>query len=150
MPKPKHLKKSSRFPNLQKTSHEVTSDADASYNCVSYAYGITNRKLWPGFTPDYFWPRNFPQTETVETLKKLFETVGYSDAENGTFIEGFEKVAIYADSKGKPTHAARQIGHGKWSSKLGNWFDIEHTENGVSGGDYGKIVAFMVRKKSVG
>ena len=28
---------------------------------------------------------------------------------------GFEKIALYADNSGKPTHAARQLDNGRWT-----------------------------------
>jgi hypothetical protein len=46
---------------------------------------------------------------------------------------------------GKPTHAARQVGYGKWTSKLGSLVDIEHDINGVSGTRYGSVAVIMKR-----
>ena len=66
---------------------------------------------------------------------------------DGSYIEGFEKIAVYAMSSGRPTHAARQVGPNKWASKLGNWYDIEHTEGAISGGDYGQVVRYMQRQR---
>jgi hypothetical protein len=38
----------------------------------------------------------------------------------------FEKIALYADKNGLPSHAARQLPSGTWTSKLGPMEDIEH------------------------
>src|SRR4051812_43732089 len=130
MPKqrPKHLKRSDAFPNLIKKAHDVTSDEDPDYNCIAFAYGITNRKYWPNFHPDFAWPDGIPKVETLHAFEKLFESIGYVRAADGKHVAGVEKVAIYTSSDGRPTHAARQIDSGRWASKLGVWYDIEHNE----------------------
>ena len=40
-----------------------------------------------------------------------------------------------------------KIGPNKWVSKLGNWYDIEHTPDAVSSGDYGQVAKYMKRRK---
>ena len=66
---------------------------------------------------------------------------------NEKFENGFEKVALYVDKDGAPTHAARQLPNGKWTSKLGNGEDIEHeTIHVVEGDGYGKAKYFLKRK----
>ena len=56
----------------------------------------------------------------------MFESLGYRECANDTSETGFEKVAIYVNGEGLPTHAARQLENGNWTSKLGYWQDIEH------------------------
>jgi hypothetical protein len=56
------------------------------------------------------------------------------------------KVAIYADNFNKPTHAARQLDNGFWTSKLGQHFDVTHTIFSMENGVYGNV-AFFMRKK---
>ena len=64
---------------------------------------------------------------------------------NTTLETGFEKVAFYGGGM-LYTHAARQLPHGKWTSKLGKGEDIEHdTPDDVSGGLYGEVVQLMKR-----
>ncbi len=47
---------------------------------------------------------------------------------------------------GEPTHAARQLPDGRWSSKLGKGHDVSHTTvRGVEGPCYGKAVQYMRR-----
>ena len=58
---------------------------------------------------------------------------------------GFEKVAIFVDSSGTPTHAARQMGSGMWSSKLGKEHDIAHELLGVCGRHYGSVGMIVKR-----
>ena len=49
---------------------------------------------------------------------------------------------------GVPTHAARQLTDGTWSSKLGRFHDISHSIDGLSGNEYGRPVLYLRRKKS--
>ena len=150
--RPKYLKKCVRFPNCARGNNEVKSDIDARYNCIAFAAGITTKKYWPGQSPDYYWPSNIPDAESVDSFIRLFESFGYALLPGGAtpanynYAPGLQKVALYADARGTPTHAALQIGGNKWASKLGGWFDIEHFDGAVSGGAYGKIVAFLQRK----
>ncbi len=82
-----------------------------------------------------------------------FELVGFEQCESPDHEPGFEKVAIYADDDGAPTHAARQLEDGRWASKLGDWEDIEHEspENLESGthmrSKYGEVALVMRRNR---
>ena len=147
--RPKHLKKSVDFQNFTDKNHTVTSDPDPVYNCIAFAVGIMDKKYWPGFHPDYYWPKNIPQTESIEAFISLYESFGYllvTDSSKGGYVSGWEKIAIYVGSSGKPTHAAKQVGPNKWASKLGDWYDIEHTKDAISGVQYGRPHTFMKRK----
>ena len=57
------------------------------------------------------------------------------------------KIAIYAHDDGQPTHAARQLPDGRWTSKMGHLEDIEHrVVDDVNGPQYGSPVRFMRRR----
>ena len=71
--------------------------------------------------------------------------IHYVPCESGNFEKGFEKIAIYSDKMKTPTHAARQLDNGSWTSKLGRCNDISHDVIGVSGFTYGQIAVFMKR-----
>jgi hypothetical protein len=131
--RPKHLKRDARFPALKKSNNSVTSDSDVQYNCVAFAAGVTNRKWWPDFHPDFYWPPGSPRINTIASFIKAFETLGYESCNDGKYEHGFEKVVFYVKD-GLPTHAALQVGRNKWKSKLGNWYDVEHTAEALSGG----------------
>lgn len=145
--RPKHLKRSSYFPKLRKKNNDVTSDEDAGYNCIGYAYGDTSRKYWPNFHPDYYWPSSLPRVEHLDSFRKLFATKGFEKSANGDWVSGVEKVAIYATKTGSPKHAALQIGPNKWASKLGDSWDIEHERDSLSGGEYGDVVLYLERPR---
>ena len=77
---------------------------------------------------------------------EAFQILGYEPCDDGTLEDGYQKVVLYADRSGIPTHAARQLENGRWTSKLGRLEDIEHdTVEDVSGPVYGQPVQFMRR-----
>lgn len=145
------------FPRLTSTNYRVTSPDDWLYNCIAYAAGDQSRFWWPALTffpgsalAGSYWPDGIPIKRDVETFVLLFEGLGYVRCNDGDFVSGYEKVAIYATHAGLVKHAARQLPNGAWASKLGSGRDIEHDEvDGVSGGvgvaEYGEPSAFLQR-----
>jgi len=101
-----------------------TSPATPTYNCIAWSAKNTHRWFWPG--PDSYWPDNIPREETLQAFIMLYESMGYEICDNDSQEDGYEKVAIFVDQFNKPTHAARQVRDGRWSSKLGQSIDIEH------------------------
>jgi hypothetical protein len=78
-----------------------------------------------------------------------FALLGYEPCDAVEKESGFEKIAVFADPTGIPTHAARQLPNGRWTSKLGAAEDIEHELHAVAGAIYGTVVRIM-RRASVG
>ena len=97
-----------------------------------------------------FWPKGVPKKTTVSAFEKAFNTLGYVRCLNGNLEDGYEKIVLYAKIKKRltePTHAARQLKCGRWTSKLGPLEDIEHNEvKDLTGPLYGKPVLYMKRK----
>jgi hypothetical protein len=115
------------------------------YNCVAHAAAQSNKWWWP--TGRYFWPPGVRRAESIEAFISAFRTLGYTPCDDGDLQEDLEKVAIYAKN-GRPTHVARQLGSGRWTSKLGEQIDIEHaTVAAVAGNQYGQPVCFMQRRR---
>ncbi len=82
---------------------------------------------------------------TIHAFKQAYATLGYVECEDSSVEKGYEKIAIYAYN-GKPTHAARQLRNGRWTSKLGPNVDIEHFVPGaIERSAYGLVVAYMKR-----
>jgi hypothetical protein len=136
------------FPRLESDPYEVTSPEDIKYNCVAWAAGPAEvrRKWWPAPSPFYYWPVE-PREETIGGFIKAFGQLGYVVCATGELESGYEKLAIYGDETGAPTHMARQLPTGHWTSKLGELEDIEHlTLEQLSGSDYGQAVQFLKRK----
>ena len=132
------------FPNLASERYRITSSATNSYNCIAWAAGRVDRWWWPA--EDGHWPPGIPREATVEAFVTAFSTLGYAICKGAGLEPGFEKIALYTDSKGEPTHAARQLPGGSWSSKLGPSVDIEHaTPHGVGGDRYGSPAVYLRR-----
>jgi hypothetical protein len=132
------------FPDLGRTGYRVTSPPDPQYNCIAYTAGITDAWWWPD--PDGFdyWPPRVVRERTLPAFIEVFAMLGYGPCSDGTLEAGWEKVAIYATDEG-PTHAARQLPIGRWSSKLGPDDDIEHSLEGLISDVYGTAVQFLRR-----
>ena len=122
------------FPNLAASRYRVTSEETAGYNCIALAAGTTNAWWWPDAGGEYYWPGQVPREETLEAFVRTFALAGYEACDEMRLEAGFEKVAIYVDAAGTPTHAARQLESGEWTSKLGSWEDIEHDGLDAVGG----------------
>jgi len=133
------------FPNLVKTGYKITGPQDPTYNCIAWAANETDRWWWPN--PLYYWPSGIPRVESLEAFVRAFGTIGFRVCKDAVLESGFEKTAIYADAKGIPTHAARQLPNDKWTSKLGGLEDIEHTEtSGLEESEYGAVAVMMRRQ----
>jgi hypothetical protein len=148
-PKPPDLKP--LFPRLNSKNHRLTSPVDGSYNCIAYAASDTASWWWPIEKPlgGIYWPPNAPPEETLDAFRIAFEGLGYTQCPNENLEQGVEKVAIYVNRKGTPTHAARQLPTGRWASKLGPSVDIEHSHPDDVGGDekqgYGTVAFYLAR-----
>ena len=135
------------FPRLSTTAFEITSARDTRYNCIAWAAGDTQRWWWPGEAQFSFWPAGVERVESITSFVEAFATLGYALSPSGVHNPDFEKVAIFASSDGIPTHMARQLPKGSWTSKLGTLEDITHVDvSGVAGADYGEVVAFLQRR----
>ncbi len=134
------------FPRLSKTfdNFSVTSPATIDYNCIAWAMGDKNNWWWPDEI--HYWPPKCQRANTIKAFKEGFSKLNYRPCENGNLEPGFEKVALYAINS-EPTHAARQLKSGKWTSKTGKNVDIEHNLEDLEGPKYGKVVKFFRRKR---
>ncbi|MDO8042298.1 hypothetical protein [Janthinobacterium sp. SUN137] len=138
--------KSPKFPNLNPNNHAITSPQTEDYNCIGWAAGDVDRVWWPVNHPLGYWPLPIPPESTVQAFIAAFATLGYRQCANGDFEANYEKVVLYVDGRKKPTHMARQLRDGNWTSKLGPSFDIRHsTPAAVNGSEYGTVHTFMKR-----
>jgi len=129
----------------------ITSLDSTLYNCVAWAAGDSDRFWWPDSQGIGYWPQNAPREVTANAFISAFLTLGYEPCEGGRLEPGFEKIVIY-ELHGKPTHAARQLESGRWTSKLGKWVDIEHdTPEAVVAfpkcANYGRPIQFLRRQR---
>ena len=135
------------FPNLNNQNHHVTSPPTPRYNCFAWAAEEDNRFWDPN---GGWWPAGIPRDLSINAFVQAYSTVGYVQCADGTHDPGVEKIAIYAKNVPgfgqQPTHAARQLPNGRWTSKLGKNVDIEHTTlEAIADGTYGSVVLFMSR-----
>ena len=131
------------LPGLTAENHQITSPATWEYNCVAWAAGQTTTWWWP--VPGRYWPPDVPREESIPAFIAAFALLGYSRCSAADLEPTKEKVALYARG-GTPTHAARQLNNGKWTSKLGPSLDVEHsTLDALAGGAYGQVVAILSR-----
>ncbi len=124
----------------------VTNPATKEYNCIAWAAGDDKRFWWP---LGGYWPPVVPRQVSLESFIKVFNNLGYEKCDNGDLESGYRKIVIYAQSDGIPTHAARQLDNGKWTSKLGKAEDVEHDGLVLPIISYGLPVLFLRRKKSL-
>jgi hypothetical protein len=104
---------------------QVTSWPTDSYNCIAWAAEDQTVWWWPDPDGESFWPAGIDRVATVAAFMAAFELLGYEPCTNPDLEPGFEKVAIF--SIGNDTkHMARQLSDGTWTSKLGEWWDIQH------------------------
>lgn len=118
------------FPNLNVTQAIVTDNATKAYNCIAWTVGITNRWLWPGNSLTHF--------------DTFFRGFGYVRLGNGP-------IAAWGHSTSGMTHGSISgPGHGpRWESKCGGDLRIQHGLNELTGGLYGRVLAFYSTKRSL-
>lgn len=128
-----------RFPALDPDNFEVTSEPTPDYNCIAWAVGEDQNFWWP----TSHWPTK--RTESRQSFLRAFATKGYRPCQSSEPEDGYEKIVLYM-LEGKPTHAARLLNDGTWTSKLGQAYDITHTLDGLNGDKYGHPAVFLRRK----
>ena len=142
----------SELPNLTNKNHRVTGPATRSYNSIAWAAGDDQCGWWPNSLGIGYWPPNANRGETLQDFIDAYSKLGYLSCNNGDLEPGLELIAIFAvtSSVGQtPTHTARQLEDGSWTSKLGQFEDISHDDAGdVECHAYGRVVAFMSRHRN--
>lgn len=134
------------FPNLHRHKYVETSPAVRRYNCIAWAVHVDTKWWWPDAVGVYYWPPNVPRNESVVAFTQAFATRGFVPSSSGAFESGKEKIVLYVDRSGKPTHAARQLTDGSWTSKLGESIDIMHVdEHCLTGPVYGQVSCYFER-----
>jgi hypothetical protein len=131
------------FPMLRVSGYRITSPRDGKYNCIAWAADRDDIWMDPA---GYYWPPDVPRENTLDILVRAFGTLGYSPCKSEKLERGFQKVAIYVATDGVPSHAARQLPTGKWTSKLADWEDIEHkTLAGLTNSFYGNVAKILCK-----
>jgi hypothetical protein len=134
---------------LNEANCELTSPPDEGYNCIAWAAEDTDRWWWPDPIEQQFWPTDAPRIESVEAFVAAFALLGYIERADTTAEANKQKVAIFVDQNGKPTHAARQLSNGRWTSKLGRQVDIAHQLSALEGEQYGTVAVVLARARGI-
>jgi hypothetical protein len=141
------------FPNLNYDNCRKTSEATREYNCIAWALEIRNSWLYPDDGNAYLLKKEgSSEIFNLTTIIKSFQNIGYK-VEHGNkaklFLPHIQKIAIYTLFNNAPSHVARQLCNGKWTSKLGENIDIEHdTLEVLEGPAYGLVRVIMSKVAS--
>ena len=133
------------FPNLNRSEYEKKSEATEEYNCFAWAANVNDKRWEP--QSRWYWPPGCTQYGlTLPSAICAFGSQGFQECESADFEDGYEKVAIYLKDGIQISHAARQKPNGHWTSKLGDWEDIEHHNlHALEGFFYGQVAAILRR-----
>jgi hypothetical protein len=135
--------------SLSQVTCVVTSKATVTYNNIAWAADEDSRVWEPDLTLGRcYWPPGIPKERTLDAFIRLFMSMGYEIALNNEhgLESGFQRIAIYIDSRDRPSHVARQLPSGKWTSKLPNREDIQHDSPAcLEGIHFGYVVRTMRR-----
>lgn len=134
------------FPNTSVEPFIQTSHIDVRYNCIAWAASDDTRWYEPDPYGQYYWPNGINRDYTIEAYINLYESLGYTRCDNGDLEDGFLKVAVFAITD-IPTHAARQMDDGNWTSKLGKNIDVRHSIFSIVNGVYGEVVQYLRRNR---
>jgi hypothetical protein len=132
------------FPNLKKGHNfKFTSFNTDQYNCISWAFEITNRRTQ---LYDHLGKGIIDADEYIQ----LFNKKGFCETQNRLFEKNKIKIAVYLKKDAFNydfKHVARLLENGKWTSKLGDWEDIEHeTPEDLIGASYGNNIIIMEKQ----
>jgi hypothetical protein len=129
-------------------NYSIDSAETLEYNCLAWTVYSTVHSWDPEEVCGGYWPPGVPKQNTVATWVAALQTQMYATCEDGKREQGFEKVAIFANADGEPTHAARQLQDGRWTSKLGDGHDITHADLVcLEGNYYGSVVQYLKRRR---
>jgi hypothetical protein len=141
------------FPGLaDDPDFQITSKATDQYNCIAWAYKYDDRWMQYGANYEldgivYWWPDGVKNSPYIDAYMDAFRLRGYETCENWQHEANYEKIALYINENKECTHAAREKRTGKWTSKLGQSYDISHTNPyTIEGETYGKVACIMKRK----
>lgn len=138
-------------PSRDRSGFVVKCRSTPSYNCIAWAVG-DQRHRW-SYSEGDVWPVR--RSGDADTLRQLFEWLGYEPCSGPELEPGYVKVALYATAGpfGSWQHAARQLPDGTWSSKCGNLEGVLHKSPACVEGrtpfvPYGSVYGFMRARTS--
>jgi hypothetical protein len=137
------------YPDLEQPCFHITSEASGAYNCIGWVLDSTDAYIWPtgGLTDaGVEWPDGVPREVTIPAFVALFVGAGFEQCLDDIHEDGYIKIVLYAINHQEPTHAAREIPGGKWTSKFGDRVDARHDSvDDLNSRVYGRAVAYFRR-----
>lgn len=134
------------FPRLKDVVAKKTSDPTPQYNCIAWAFEDNTRWWWPMHRR--YWPIPYEGKTTMQAFQEFLEMDGWTAGADRTFQVEVRKVALYASVvDGQPTHAARQLETGLWTSKLGAELDLTHELHELEGPTYGTVQSIFMKPR---
>lgn len=132
------------FPNLKIGENgNYTSEKGDQYNCAAWAVQLEDEWI-------QFEDAQGNLDLSIERYITYYKNHGFEVGKNPDLEIGIIKIAIYANENKEFKHVARQLTDGQWTSKIGDWEDIEHkTLDVVTGKSYGKPHVIMQKKQTV-
>ena len=82
----------------------------------------------------------------ADAFEEWFDVDGWTETADPSPENGYDKIAVFAKN-GKPTHAARLLTNGFWTSKLGPNIDLSHGLYDLVGPEYGQV--WKIYRKSI-
>lgn len=136
-----------KFPNLTQSGYAITSPHNPRYNCIAWAADDAASWWEPARSPGLYWPPGASMSATLNAYMEAYALQGYQPCVDHNLEPGFEKIALFTKDA-IPTHAAKQLETGVWTSNLGQSFDIQHHSLlGVEGDEYGQVAQIMKRPR---
>lgn len=89
-----------------------------------------------------YWPIDCVGLDTLEAFERLFQHFELEEIVSPEFEDGRIKLALYT-MKHVPTHMARQLQDGTWTSKLGGLIDLRHELDELEGPVYGTVAKIL-------
>lgn len=133
--------KSSFFPNSEKEPILIQSPETSTYNCVAWVLGKMDAWYEPDL--DYDWIAGLPMENDLATMQKFFEYFAFEGCEKPSLSDFSEEIIALFAKDGIFTHVAKRLENGRWTSKMGNSYDVEHSLTSISDGLYGEVVLYM-------
>ena len=120
------------FPKLNVDNAIVTAEESSRYNCIAWTLGITDRWVWP------------LDGDTLGDFDGLYGQYGYkrSPEESGS-------IAVFGIDQSRVTHGCILTKRPLWESKLGASIRIRHRLRELESLDYGTVIAFYNREKTL-
>ena len=133
------------FPALSNVAAKQTSAPDESYNCIAWAFEDNHRYWWP--SKRTFWPLSHRGRTTKQAFDDWLTHDGWIITLDPLYESGVRKIALY-ELNGVPTHAARLLPTGAWTSKLGKSLDLVHALMELEGPIYGSVAGLYAKNST--